>query len=175
MRAVRSSALRFDFGETRLDDARAPSASSKLFLQAFPNLGCFAPSFSKHFLGGFVGFHWVASLPNPKCPSPNFRPSTGSKSRSRAVQPVGRVEGSSKYASTDRVFQKDNSAPLMLRRIAVQPPGSVDALSTSMVLAGGFAASVAYGVGVASPMSVSTTLASGNRAVISSVPPSAST
>ena len=35
------------------------------FLQAFPNLGCFAPSFSKHSFGGFVGFQGVTRLPNP--------------------------------------------------------------------------------------------------------------
>jgi hypothetical protein len=36
------------------------------FVQAFPNLGCFAPSFSKQIFGGFVGFQWVASLKNLK-------------------------------------------------------------------------------------------------------------
>jgi hypothetical protein len=44
------------------------------FLQAFPNLACFAPSFSKQSFGGFVGFQGVASLQNPKCGTPNFLP-----------------------------------------------------------------------------------------------------
>ena len=35
--------------------------------QAFPNPGCFAPSFSKQIFGRFVGFQGVASLPNRKC------------------------------------------------------------------------------------------------------------
>src|SRR5271170_3181790 len=42
-------------------------AASKLFLQAFPNLACFCPSFSKESFGRFVGFQGVASLPNRKC------------------------------------------------------------------------------------------------------------
>jgi hypothetical protein len=36
------------------------------FLQAFPNLGCFAPSFSKDSFGGFVGFQVVTRLPNSR-------------------------------------------------------------------------------------------------------------
>jgi hypothetical protein len=44
------------------------------FLQAFPNLACFCPSFSKQIFGGFVRFQRVASLKNPKCRSPNFLP-----------------------------------------------------------------------------------------------------
>jgi hypothetical protein len=31
-------------------------AASKAFLQAFPNLACFCPSFSKQSFGHFVGF-----------------------------------------------------------------------------------------------------------------------
>ena len=42
-------------------------AASQAFLQAFPNLGCFCPSFSKESFGRFVGFQGVASLPNRKC------------------------------------------------------------------------------------------------------------
>ena len=42
-------------------------AASQAFLQAFPNLGCFCPSFSKQIFGRFVGFQEVASLPNRKC------------------------------------------------------------------------------------------------------------
>jgi hypothetical protein len=41
-------------------------AASHAFLQAFPNLGCFCPSFSKQIFGRFVGFQGVASLPNRK-------------------------------------------------------------------------------------------------------------
>jgi hypothetical protein len=42
-------------------------AASHGFLQAFPNLDCFCPSFSKHIFGRFVRFQGVASLPNRKC------------------------------------------------------------------------------------------------------------
>src|ERR1700722_12973438 len=47
-------------------------AGHPAFLQAFPNLACFAPSFSKQSLGGFVGFQRVASLKNPKCSCSKF-------------------------------------------------------------------------------------------------------
>jgi hypothetical protein len=47
-------------------------AASHAFLQAFPNLGCFCPSFSKQFFGRFVGFQGVASLKNLNDVSPNF-------------------------------------------------------------------------------------------------------
>jgi hypothetical protein len=42
------------------------------FFQAFPNPGCFAPSFSKQIFGRFVGFQGVASLKNLNDVSPNF-------------------------------------------------------------------------------------------------------
>jgi hypothetical protein len=42
------------------------------FFQAFPNPGCFAPSFSKQIFGRFVGFQGVASLKNLIDVSPNF-------------------------------------------------------------------------------------------------------
>jgi hypothetical protein len=42
------------------------------FFQAFPNPGCFAPSFSKQIFGRFVGLQGVASLKNLKDVSPNF-------------------------------------------------------------------------------------------------------
>jgi hypothetical protein len=41
---------------------------AKHFLQAFPNLGHFSPSFSKQSFGGFVGFQWVARVSNRKSP-----------------------------------------------------------------------------------------------------------
>jgi hypothetical protein len=47
-------------------------AASQAFLQAFPNLGCFCPSFSKQSFGRFVGFQGVASLKNLNDVSPNF-------------------------------------------------------------------------------------------------------
>jgi hypothetical protein len=57
---------------------------AKHFLQAFPNLGHFSPSFSKQSFGGFVGFQWVARVskrktesvpfPNFSAPSASFRP-----------------------------------------------------------------------------------------------------
>ena len=53
---------------------RRPERSTGLqaFGQAFPNLSCFSPSFSKDSFGGFVGFQGLARLPNPKSPFPNF-------------------------------------------------------------------------------------------------------
>jgi hypothetical protein len=51
-------------------------AASKAFLQAFPNLACFCPSFSKQSFGHFVGFQWVARAKNQKgSDSKFFRPS----------------------------------------------------------------------------------------------------
>jgi hypothetical protein len=47
-------------------------AASQAFLQAFPNLGCFRPSFSKQSIGRFVGFQGVATLKNLNDVSPNF-------------------------------------------------------------------------------------------------------
>ena len=47
-------------------------AASKAFLQAFPNLACFCPSFSKQSFGHFVGFQWVTRAKNQKVPPPNF-------------------------------------------------------------------------------------------------------
>ena len=66
MRAVRSSALRFDFGETQLGDARAPSASSKLFLQTFPNLGLFFSKLFQRFLWRFCGISRGCKPSEPK-------------------------------------------------------------------------------------------------------------
>src|ERR1700674_4869378 len=42
------------------------------FFQAFPNPGCFVPSFSKQIFGRFVGFQGVASLKNLNDVFPNF-------------------------------------------------------------------------------------------------------
>jgi hypothetical protein len=56
------------------------------FLQAFPNLGCFSPSFSKESFGRFVGFQWVARLPNPMSPLPNILLSPGAR-RTRRTRP----------------------------------------------------------------------------------------
>src|SRR5271163_101676 len=47
-------------------------AASQAFWQAFPNLGCFRPSFSKQIFGRFVGFQGVASLKNLNDVAPNF-------------------------------------------------------------------------------------------------------
>ena len=47
-------------------------AASKAFLQAFPNLACLCPSFSKQTFGHFVGFQWVTRVKNQKVPLPNF-------------------------------------------------------------------------------------------------------
>src|ERR1700733_8617049 len=47
-------------------------AASQAFLQAFPNLGCFRPSFSKQIFGRSVGFQGVASLKNLNDVYPNF-------------------------------------------------------------------------------------------------------
>jgi hypothetical protein len=50
-------------GEREPSVARARLPTSKLFLQAFPNLGLFSPSFSKVSFGDFVGFQWAAAKP----------------------------------------------------------------------------------------------------------------
>jgi hypothetical protein len=47
-------------------------AACQAFLQAFPNLACFRPSFSKQSFGRFVGFQRVASQKNLNDVSPNF-------------------------------------------------------------------------------------------------------
>src|SRR5271163_398423 len=54
--------------------ARAGLASTQHFCQAFPNLACFCPSFSKHFFGGFVRFQGVTRFPNLNVRFPNFLP-----------------------------------------------------------------------------------------------------
>jgi hypothetical protein len=51
------------------------------FFQAFPNPGCFAPSFSKQIFGRFVGLQGVASLKNLNDVSPNFFVAPASFSR----------------------------------------------------------------------------------------------
>jgi hypothetical protein len=47
-------------------------AASKTFLQAFPNPGCFCPSFSKQSFGQYVGFQWVTRVKNQKVPPSKF-------------------------------------------------------------------------------------------------------
>jgi hypothetical protein len=90
-------------------------AASKLFLQAFPNLGCFCPSFSKESFGRFVGFQGVARLPNPKCPLPNILLSPWARrTRRTTARPMGIVEGTSKHASMDAVFPKEKSSLTVL-------------------------------------------------------------
>jgi hypothetical protein len=54
---------------------RAPSPTSKLFFQTFPNFGLFSPRISKDSFGGFVEFRRVAMDKNRQSPSPNFLPS----------------------------------------------------------------------------------------------------
>ena len=76
-------------------------AASKLFLQAFPNLGCFCPSFSKESFGRFVGFQGVASLLNRKCglsksfvaARPFRPPSCRPRTTFRRLAPCGFEEG----------------------------------------------------------------------------------
>jgi hypothetical protein len=105
--------------------ARAPRqvAARRAFLQAFPKLGCFSPSFSKESFGRFVGFQWVASLPNPKCPHPNILPSPRARRTGRAVRQVGIVEGTSKHGSIDCVFPKEKSSPMKVLRAQAEPRG----------------------------------------------------
>ena len=65
---------------------RVPPPAS--FVQGFPNLACFSPSFSKDSFGDFVGFQGVTRAQNQKCPHPNF---CGSRCpRSLADWPGGR-------------------------------------------------------------------------------------
>jgi hypothetical protein len=51
---------------------RGASRRLQAFCQAFPNLGCFPPSFSKHSFGHFVEFQGVTSLQNSNLDSPNI-------------------------------------------------------------------------------------------------------
>jgi hypothetical protein len=76
-------------GMGRLGAAKCGSGARhrlQAFLQAFPNLGCFSPSFSKESFGRFVGFQWVARLPNPKSPLPNILLSPWAR-RTRRTRP----------------------------------------------------------------------------------------
>ena len=98
-------------------------AALQAFLQAFPKLGCFSPSFSKESFGRFVGFQWVASLPNPKCPHPNILPSPRARRTHRAVRQVGIVEGTSKHGSIDCVFPKEKSSTMKVPRAQAEPRG----------------------------------------------------
>ena len=106
-------------------------AASQAFLQAFPNLDCFCPSFSKQILGRFVGFQGVASLPNRESvDSPNLlspaapcrphsgpRPTTfhrlapqGSEREPRLAWAYGEVgQGARSWRSSDP--DRENSEP----------------------------------------------------------------
>ena len=76
-------------------------AASQAFPQAFPNLGCFGPSFSKESFGRFVGFQGVASLPNRKyglsksfvAPAPFRPPSSRPRTTFGRLAPCGFEEG----------------------------------------------------------------------------------
>ena len=61
-------AVRGLWGQTRWRN----NGGLQTFLQTFPNLTCFSPSFSKESFGGFVKFQRVTRVPNPKSPFPNF-------------------------------------------------------------------------------------------------------
>ena len=67
-RAPTRSAARGLWGQTRWRN----NGGLQTFLQTFPNLACFSPSFSKESFGGFVEFQRVTRVPNPKGPFPNF-------------------------------------------------------------------------------------------------------
>jgi hypothetical protein len=77
------------------------------FLQAFPNLACFAPSFSKQSFGGFVGFQGVASLQNPKCSLPNFLPLPPSFNRIPDATPPHSVGSRRRGSSADGIGGSD--------------------------------------------------------------------
>jgi hypothetical protein len=64
--------LPFETGARGGSKGGGTKAASQVFLQAFPNLGCFRPSFSKQSFGRFVGFQGVASLKNLNDVAPNF-------------------------------------------------------------------------------------------------------
>ena len=78
--------------------SRARTAGSRqqpTFCQAFPNLACFRPSFSKHFFGGFVGFQGVTRFPNLNVRFPSFLPFSmrcNSRRGRRAAKSVRIVE-----------------------------------------------------------------------------------
>src|SRR5271163_4110133 len=76
--------LPFETGATGGSKGGRTKAASQAFLQAFPNLACFCPSFSKQIFGRFVGFQGVASLKNLSDVSPNFG---GSRLPSAVFQP----------------------------------------------------------------------------------------
>jgi hypothetical protein len=64
------------------------------FLQAFPNLGYFCPSFSKQSFGGFVGFQWVARVSTERVRFQTFP---------RRRLPFGRVIGANApYSAASR-------------------------------------------------------------------------
>src|SRR5271168_429960 len=71
------AALPFETDATGRSKGGRTKATSQAFLQAFPNLGCFRPSFfrpsfSKQIFGRFVGFQGVASIKNLNDVPPNF-------------------------------------------------------------------------------------------------------
>src|SRR5271169_6223667 len=62
-------------------------ASTQHFCQAFPNLACFCPSFSKDFFGGFVGSQGVTRFPNRNVRFPSFLPFSMRCNSRRAPRP----------------------------------------------------------------------------------------
>jgi hypothetical protein len=83
--------LEFETRDGREGDGT--KAAFQAFLQAFPNLGCFAPSFSKDSFGRSVGFQRVTSLQAPNDDSPNFCGSAVSSRTPPAAKSVGIAEG----------------------------------------------------------------------------------
>ena len=63
-----TSVARGLWGQTRWRN----NGGLQTFLQTFPNLTCFSPSFSKESFGGFVEFQRVTRVPNPKSRFPNY-------------------------------------------------------------------------------------------------------
>src|SRR5277367_4970372 len=97
--------LPFETGATGGRKGGRTKAASQAFLQAFPNLGCFCPSFSKQTFGRFVRFQGVARLKNLNDVSPNFlwlaapfRPPSGRRRTAfRRLAPCG-FEGGRRLA-----------------------------------------------------------------------------
>src|SRR5271170_936513 len=80
---------------TERDGRRLSGASRrcKLFLQAFPNLSHFSPSFSKDSFGRFVGFQGLQASKAHYDDSPNFCGSAESARRLPAAKSAGIAEG----------------------------------------------------------------------------------
>jgi hypothetical protein len=112
--------------------------SLQAFLQAFPNLRLFSPSFSKECFGGFVGFQGVARVAGHKVPLSKFFAPAGPLSPTfqtppRRIPQPGAVIGSKLQIA----ISKFASSELHSKRPTNQNPGKLEVLkkhpSTNLV------------------------------------------